>query len=92
MREHEELKEIFEDLEERKLFTEKEEAAMVLMYSIDYPVQFQEAEMTIEEIIALKEKNMQLLDEAESLVPLVQNILALPAVVATIETEEDTYV
>lgn len=92
MRDQEELKEIFEELEERKLFTEKEDAAMVLMYSISYPVQFQDAEMTIEEIVALKEKNMKLLDEAESLVPLVQNILALPAIVMAVETEEDAYV
>jgi len=92
MRNHEELKDLFEDLEERKIFNEKEEAAMVLMYSIDYPVQFQDAEMSIEEIVKLKEKNMKLLDEAESLVPLVQNILALPAIVMAVETEEDTYV
>lgn len=92
MRDTEELVELFEDLEERKLFTSEEEAAMVLMYSIDYPVQFQDAGMTIEGIVKLKEKNMRLLEEAESLIPLVQNILALPAIVAQVETEEDAYV
>jgi hypothetical protein len=89
---NEELKELFEELDERKIFTEKEEAAMVMMYSIDYPVQFQDAGMTIEEIVKLKDKNMNLLEEAESLIPLVQNILALPAVVAQLETEENMYV
>ena len=65
---------------------------MVTMYTIDYPVQFQDADMTTEEIVRLKEKNMQLLDEAESLVPLVQNILALPPIVVAVETEEEAYV
>lgn len=92
MRSNEELQEMFDDLPERQVFTEKEEAAMLLMYSIDYPVQFQDAEMTIDDIVKLKEKNMRLLDEAESLIPLVQNILALPAVAAQVETEEDAYV
>lgn len=92
MRSNEELQEMFGDLPERQVFTEKEEAAMLLMYSIDYPVQFQDAEMTIDDIVKLKEKNMRLLDEAESLIPLVQNILALPAVAAQVETEEDAYV
>jgi hypothetical protein len=89
---NEELRELFEELDERKIFTEKEEAAMVMMYSIDYPVQFQDAGMTIEEIVKLKDKNMNLLEEAESLIPLVQNILALPAVIAQLETEENMYV
>jgi hypothetical protein len=89
---NEELKEMFGELDERKVFTKEEEAAMVLMYSIDYPVQFQDAGLTIEGIVKLKEKNMKLLEEAESLIPLVQNILALPAIVAQIETEEDAYV
>jgi hypothetical protein len=89
---NEELKEMFGELDERKVFTKEEEAAMVLMYSIDYPVQFQDAGLTIEGIVKLKEKNMRLLEEAESLIPLVQNILALPAIVAQIETEEDAYV
>lgn len=92
MRSNKELKEIFKDLDERKIFTPEEEAAMVLMYEIDYPVQFQDAGMTIEQIVKLKEKNMNLLDEAESLIPLVQNILGLPAIVVQVETEEDTYV
>jgi len=92
MRSHDELKEIFEGVEEREIFTEKEKAAMVTMYTIDYPVQFQDADMTTEEIVRLKEKNMQLLDEAESLVPLVQNILALPPIVVAVETEEEAYV
>jgi len=89
---NEELKEMFGELDERKVFTKEEEAAMVLMYSIDYPVQFQDAGLTIEGIVKLKEKNMRLLEEAESLIPLAQNILALPAIVAQIETEEDAYV
>ena len=87
-----ELKELFGDLDERKVFTEDEEAAMILMYSIDYPVQFQDAGLTIEDIVKLKEKNMRLLEEAESLIPLAQNILALPAIVVQVETEEDAYV
>lgn len=92
MRGQGELIEIFNELDERRVFTEKEESAMVMMYSIDYPVQFQDAEMTIEEIVELKEKNMKLLDEAQSLIPLVQNMLALRPIVATIDTEEDGYV
>ena len=92
MRDVEELKEILGDLDERRVFTEKEESAMVMMYSIDYPVQFQDAEMTTEEIVELKEKNMKLLDEAQSLIPLVQNMLALPPIVATVDTGEDGYV
>ena len=87
-----ELKELFGELDERKVFTEEEEAAMILMYSIDYPVQFQDAGLTIEDIVKLKEKNMRLLEEAESLIPLAQNILALPAIVVQVETEEDAYV
>jgi hypothetical protein len=87
-----ELKELFGELDERKVFTEDEEAAMILMYSIDYPVQFQDAGLTIEDIVKLKEKNMRLLEEAESLIPLAQNILALPAIVVQVETEEDAYV
>ncbi len=92
MRSHEELKELFDGIEERKIFTDKEEAAMVTMYSIDYPVQFQDAEMTTEEIVELKEKNMMLLEEAQSLIPLVQNMLALTPIVATVDPEEDGYV
>ncbi len=92
MRSQEELKEIFDEVEERQVFTDKEEAAMVMMYSIDYPVQFSDAEMSVDEIVELKEKNMRLLEEAESLIPLVQNILALPAIVVSVETEEDVYV
>ncbi len=92
MRDHEELKEIFDSIEERRVFTEKEEAAMVMMYSIDYPVQFQDANMTTEEIVELKEKNMRLLEEAQSLIPLVQNMLALEPIVATVDPEEDGYV
>jgi hypothetical protein len=87
-----ELKELLGELDERKVFTEEEEAAMILMYSIDYPVQFQDAGLTIEDIVKLKEKNMRLLEEAESLIPLAQNILALPAIVVQVETEEDAYV
>ncbi len=92
MRSQEELKEIFDEVEERQVFTDKEEAAMVMMYSIDYPVQFSDAEMSVDEIVELKEKNMRLLEEAESLIPLVQNILSLPAIVVSVETEEDVYV
>ena len=92
MRSQEELKEIFDEVEERQVFTDKEEAAMVMMYSIDYPVQFSDAEMSVDEIVELKEKNMRLLEEAESLIPLVQNILSLPAIVVSVETEEDAYV
>ena len=92
MRSHEELKEIFDEVEERQVFTDKEEAAMVMMYSIDYPVQFSDAEMSVDEIVTLKDKNMRLLEEAESLIPLVQNILSLPAIVVSVETEEDAYV
>lgn len=92
MRSHEELKELFDDIEERKIFTDKEETAMVMMYSIDYPVQFQDANMTTEEIVELKEKNMNLLEEAQSLIPLVQNMLALTPIVATVDPEEDGYV
>jgi hypothetical protein len=92
MRSQEELKEIFDEVEERQVFTDKEEAAMVMMYSIDYPVQFSDAEMSVDEIVILKDKNMRLLEEAESLIPLVQNILSLPAIVVSVETEEDVYV
>lgn len=92
MRSKEELIEIFDEIEERKIFSEKEESAMVMMYSIDYPVQFSDAEMSTEEIVDLKEKNMRLLEEAQSLIPLVQNMLALEPIEATLDPEEDGYV
>ena len=81
-----------EHLEERRVFSEKEEVAMIMMYQLKYPVEFQEANMTVDEIIALKQKHMNLMEEAQNLLPLVQNILNLPAVEVMVETEDLEYV
>lgn len=67
-------------LEERRVFSEKEEKAMILMYQLKYPVEFREADMTVEEIVALKQKHMNLMEEAQNLLPLCQSILNLPPV------------
>jgi len=81
-----------EHLEERRVFSEKEEKAMILMYQIKYPVEFSNAEMTVEEIVALKQKHMNLMEEAQNLIPLVNNILNLPPVPVMVQTEDLDYV
>jgi len=81
-----------EHLEERRVFSKKEEKAMILMYQIKYPVEFSDADMTVEEIVALKQKHMNLMEEAQNLIPLVNNILNLPAVAAMVQTEDLEYV
>ena len=81
------------NMEDRRVFTEKEEAAMIVMYEIVYPIEFQDkAELSVDEIIALKAKHLRLLDEAQQLTPLVANILSLPAIPVLVESEETDYV
>ena len=79
-------------LEERRIFSEKEEKAMILMYQLKYPVEFQEAGMTVEEIVSLKQKHMNLMEEAQNLLPLCQNILNLPPVPVMSDVEDLDYV
>lgn len=79
-------------LEERRIFSKKEETAMILMYQLKYPVEFQEADMTVEEIISLKQKHMNLMEEAQNLLPLCQNILNLPPVPVMSDVEDLDYV
>ena len=81
-----------EGLEERRIFSEKEERAMILMYQLKYPVEFKAADMTVEEIVSLKQKHMNLMEEAQNLLPLCQNILNLPAVEVLTNTEDLDYV
>jgi hypothetical protein len=86
------LIEKLDDMEERKIFTPEEEAALIAMYEIKYPVEFQEQGLTVEDIVALKSKHLRILEEAQQLNPLVTNILQLPAVQAMLSSEEADYV
>lgn len=87
-----ELKIKLEDMEERRIFTEKEEEILIAMYQIKYPVEFQERGLTIDEIVALKGKHLRMLEEAQQLNPLITNILTLPAQEVMTSSEEVDYV
>ena len=86
------LIEKLDGMEERRIFTPEEEEALIAMYEIRYPVEFQEQGLSIEDIVALKSKHLRILEEAQQLNPLVTNILQLPAVQAMLSSEESDYV
>ena len=65
---------------------------MILMYQLKYPVEFHEANMTVEEIVSLKQKHMNLMEEAQNLLPLIQSILSLPAVPVMTDAGDLDYV
>ena len=88
----EELKGKLGDMEERRIFTEQEEAVLIAMYEIKYPVEFQERGLTVEDIISLKGKHLRMLEEAQQLNPLITNILALPAKEVMLASEDIDYV
>jgi len=86
------LIEQLEHMPERRIFSEEEEATLIAMYEIRYPVEFQERGLSVEDIIALKGKHLRMLEEAQQLNPLITNILALPAVQIMVGSEEIDYV
>ena len=86
------LIEQLEHMPERRIFSEEEEATLIAMYEIKYPVEFQERGLSVEDIIALKGKHLRMLEEAQQLNPLITNILTLPAVQVMVGSEEIDYV
>ena len=88
----EELKGRLDDMEERRIFSEREEEILIAMYEIKYPVEFQERGLTVDEIVALKGKHLRMLEEAQQLNPLITNILALPAKEVMLASEDLDYV